>query len=136
MFNLVINYQDSLAVTAHPSREVALGELLRFLDSVDSDYRVAQASWEHSSYKILDNAQAADFLDTRPLVTGHAVIEESCACQHPHDEHDEGGCTTQAHTAGRLTRCACPAYQPITGEPALFDVDDAQPRSTRPRAVS
>lgn len=133
MFHLVIDYQATIDITAHPSREVALGELLKFLDKADCDYRVTQATWEHSSYALLHRAQVDDMLETGRC--GQAVIEEICGCQHTNTEHDESGCLAQILAAGQVVGCGCPAYRPITGEPALFDIHSpagAQPDDATP----
>ncbi len=122
----------SLGLTDHPSREVALSALLKHLGTIDCDYRVTQASWEHSSYELLDRAAIADHGRAAPAA-GHAVIEEVCGCG---DKHHEDGCTAEAITGGRFTRCGCPAYRPITGEPALFDLPAAHRVVPDARAAS
>jgi hypothetical protein len=137
MFHLVIDYGAAVDITEHPSREVALAELLKLLDTIDCNYRVTQATWEHSSYELLDRAAIADHGRAAPLA-GHAVIEEVCGCRHCLNDHDEGGCTVQAIVEGRLVTCDCPAYQPITDEPTLFDVQRLEPQTDTPsmRAAS
>jgi hypothetical protein len=109
--------------------------LLKHLDAIDCDYRVTQAKWEYSSYELLDRAAIADGGRAAPAA-GHAVIEEVCGCGDSVDEHNEDGCTAEAITDGRLTRCGCPAYRPITGEPALFDLPAAHRLAPDARAAS
>ena len=93
MFQLVIEHQGGVDVTTHPSREVTLGELVAFLNGIGCDYRVIQATWEHSSYDLVTQHHLATAHDVSPPVCGHAVIEEICACGHTERDHDDAGCT-------------------------------------------
>ena len=130
MFHLVIDHQGVVDVTAHPSREMALSELLKILDRIDCDYRVIQASWDHSSYELLDRALLADPHGPRPLATGQAAIEQICGCQHSTADHDEAGCTVEMLVAGRVVECECRAYRPVAGEPTLFDIHSGEHRDS------
>ena len=95
MFHLVIDHDAMVSVTEHPSREVALAALLKFLDNVDRDHRVTHASWEHSRYELLQRSPHA-------AVAGYAVIDEICGCDHTFGDHDEKGCAAETVTDGRL----------------------------------
>ena len=129
MFHLAIDHHASIDTTTHPNREVALGELVKFLDKIDCDYRVSQATWEHSTYEVLHRADLTDTQCSAPAVVGHAVIQEICECADPFDDHDESGCNALKTINGRLTRCPCPpAHRPQTSEATLFD--DHPPAAT------
>ena len=137
MFQLVIEHQGGVDVTTHPSREVALAELVALLHGIGCDYRVIQATWEHSSYDLVTQHHVATAHDVFPPVCGHAVIEEICACGHTERDHDDAGCTAWMLRAGRPVACQCRDYRPISDEPTLFDDHAAAQDASAPaRAAS
>jgi hypothetical protein len=115
MFALNINHPHVTSMTTHPSRETALGQLDQFLDGTDHRPRVVAATWTHASYEILGA--------TGNRVIGHAVIDELCACAHPERDHEETGCTAISLDAGPVAECRCTGHRPLSGDPALFDLD-------------
>lgn len=108
MFRLTISMRSALSVCVHPSRELARAWLLDFLQTAGQAYHVTEASWTRTRYDVGD--------------TGYAVIEEICTCDHTSDEHDESGCTAVDLDWGRLARCVCRSYEPIPGDPVLFNM--------------
>jgi hypothetical protein len=123
MFRLTIDLSPALTVSVHPSREVARAELLRFFTETGQAYRVTEAGWRHTCYDIVARA------DDQALL-GRAVIDEVCGCDHTHHEHDEVGCTVTVLAHGRVADCNCRGYEPVPGDPTLFDVGSCV--STRP----
>ncbi|HYZ68706.1 MAG TPA: hypothetical protein VE666_13070 [Mycobacterium sp.] len=116
MSRLTIDLPPAPATSAHPSREVARDALLRFLGETAHAYRVTEAGWMHTSYDIVEDADGQ-------TVLGRAHIDEVCACGHIHDEHDDIACTVMIFVHGRLTDCACRSYEPVAGDPTLFELD-------------
>jgi hypothetical protein len=114
MFAVTINHPHVTSMTTHPSRETALGQLDQFLDATDHRPRVVAATWTHARYEILGHGDH---------VVGHAAIEEICACTHPARDHDETGCTAASFVADRYIECRCAGHRPLSGDPALFDLD-------------
>ena len=123
MFRLTIDLLPTPTVSEHPSREAARAELLRFMDETGQAYRVTEAAWTHTRYDVVAHA------DDQALL-GRAVIDEVCACEHAHHEHDEIGCTVTVVESGRLADCECRGYEPVPGDPTLFDVIASLPGST------
>jgi hypothetical protein len=115
MFRLTIDLPPASTASTHPSREVARAELLRFFTETGRAYRVAEAGWTHTCYEIVARAEGQALL-------GRAVIDEVCAREHPHLEHDDVGCTVTVFEQGRLADCDCRGYEPVPGDPTLFDV--------------
>jgi hypothetical protein len=97
MFALTIEADDTTSVTTHPSREVAYAELVTFLESSGHPWRIAHASSTHSRFAIGEPS------------TGHAVIDELCACAHTEREYDESGCTVMEFQTGLSD--ASPQYE-------------------------
>jgi hypothetical protein len=122
MFELLIDQRGRVTVTAHPSREAALTALLRFLAADGGDYRVTEASREHSSYQLF----ARPYAGGRTRATGRALIDEICACGHPFTEHDEDGCAVLP-ARGELVGCRCRGYRPVPRDPTLFDISPEIP---------
>jgi hypothetical protein len=115
MFRLTIDLPPALTVSVHPSREVARTELLRFFTETGQAYRVTEAGWTHTRYDIVAHPEG------QPLL-GRAVIDEVCACDHAHHEHDDVGCTVTVFQQGRVADCECRGYEAVPGDPTLFDV--------------
>jgi hypothetical protein len=122
MFQLAINHGASVSVTTHPSREVAFTELLAYLVGADYQYRITQASWTHSSYELFSGPESQVPDELVRSCAGTAVIEEICGCGDAEDQHEQAGCAAIYIVEGRLVTCGCPGYQPVTGDPTLFDV--------------
>lgn len=114
MFRLTIDLPPAPTITVHPDREAARADLLRFFTETRQAYRVTEADWTHTSYDVIDQA------DT---IAGCALIDELCACDHTHREHDDVGCTVATLERGQLTDCECRVYQPVSTDPALFELD-------------
>jgi hypothetical protein len=115
MFRLTIDLPPAPTASVHPSRETARAELLRFFTETGQVYRVTEAAWTHTCYDIVARSEGRALL-------GRAVIDEVCACEHAHHEHDEVGCTVTIFEQGRLADCDCRGYEPVPGDPTLFDV--------------
>jgi hypothetical protein len=120
MFRLTIDLPPAPTASSHPDREAARAELLRFLAETGQAYRVTSAGWLHTSYDILERP------DHQALL-GRAAIDEVCTCDHTHDEHDDIGCTVTVLENGQLIGCECRSYEPVPGDPALFDLDACLP---------
>jgi hypothetical protein len=116
MFRLTIDLPPAPATSAHPDREAARADLLSFFAETRRAHRVTEASWTHTSYDIIDPACGQ-------AICGRAAIDEVCACEHTHREHDDIGCTMTVVEHSGLTDCECRGYQPISADPALFDLD-------------
>jgi hypothetical protein len=116
MFRLTIDLPPATTATAHPSREAARDELLRFFAETGQAFRVTEADWRHTSYEIVATKE-------NQLVLGRAAIDEVCACEHAYSEHDEIGCTVTVLKQRPLTDCECRGYEPDSGDPTLFDVE-------------
>jgi hypothetical protein len=114
MFALTINHPHVTSMTTHPNRETALGRLDQFLDTTDQRPRVVAAAWTHASYEILGHGDH---------VVGHAAIDEICRCTHAARDHEETGCAAILFDAGPVAECGCTGHQPLSGDPALFDLD-------------
>jgi hypothetical protein len=123
MFRLTIDLPPTATASEHPSREAARAELLRFFTETGQTYRVTEAAWTRTCYEIVAHAD-----DRAPL--GRAVIDELCACGHAHHEHDDVGCTVTIFEQGPLADCECRGYEPVPGDPTLFDLTASLPRST------
>jgi len=127
MFRLTIDLPSAPTISVHPSREAARAELLRFFAETGRVYRVVEAAWTHTCYYVVACA------DDQALL-GRAVIDEVCACEHAHHEHDEVGCTVIVFEQGPPADCGCRGYQPVPDDPTLFDVGScvsaAPPRPT------
>jgi hypothetical protein len=115
MFRLTIDLPPAPTASVHPSRETARAELLRFFTETGHAYRVAEAAWTHTCYDVVAHA------DDQALL-GRAAIDEVCACDHTHREHDDVGCTVTVFEQGGLADCDCRGYEPVPGDPMLFDV--------------
>jgi hypothetical protein len=115
MFRLTIDLPPAPTASIHPSREAARAELLRYFTETGQAYRVTEAGWTHTCYDIVAHS------DGQPLL-GRAVIDEVCACDHAHHEHDDVGCTVTVLEQGRVADCECRGYEPVPGDPTLFDV--------------
>jgi hypothetical protein len=112
VYRLTIDLPPLVSTSAHRTREAAFAALRQHFSATDHDRHLAEASWTHSRYDLTINA----------TVIGHAVIDELCACEHTHREHDEVGCTvTEVGPAG-LADCACRSYEPVRDDPALFAI--------------
>jgi hypothetical protein len=98
-----------------PSREAARADVLRFFIETGRSYRVAEAGWTHTRYDIVAHPEDKALL-------GRAVIDEVCACEHTHLEHDDVGCTVTVIERGRPAECECRGYEPVPGDPMLFGV--------------
>jgi hypothetical protein len=126
MFRLTIDVRPAAAASTHASREAARAELLRVTTETGQTHRVTEAEWRHTSYDLFAP-------DDHGLV-GRATIDELCGCGHTYREHDEIGCTITVLESGHLEDCECRDYQPISADPALFDLPDcltaAPPRPT------
>jgi hypothetical protein len=116
MFRLTIDLPPNPTASLHPSREAARAELLRFFTVTGRAYRVAEAGWTHTRYDI-------DAHGDGQAALGRAVIDEVCACEHTHLEHDDVGCTVTVFEQGRTADCECRGYEPVPGDPTLFDAD-------------
>jgi hypothetical protein len=116
MFRLTIDLPPAPTDSIHPSRELARAELLRFFTETGQAYRVTEAGWTHTSYDIVERS------DGRKLL-GRGVIDKLCGCDHTHVEHDDVGCTVTVLEQARLADCECRCYEPVPGEPTLFDVE-------------
>jgi hypothetical protein len=116
MFRLTIDLPPAPTTSAHCSREAARAELLRFFTETGRAYCVTEAGWTHTSYDIVAPCESQ-------AVLGRAVIDELCACDHTHDEHDEIGCTVMVLEQRRPTDCDCRRYEPVSADPTLFDVE-------------
>ena len=114
MFALTINHPHISSMTTHPSREVALGQLNRFLDATDHRPRVVTATWTHSSYEILGHGVQ---------IVGHAAVDEICACTHTARDHEEMGCTAISFDGGPIAECRCAGHRPVNNEADLFSSD-------------
>src|SRR5258705_10896524 len=114
MFRVTIDLPPAATVSVHPSRETARAELLRFFTETGQAYRVTEAAWTHTCYDVVAR------VDDQALL-GRAVIDEVCACEHAHHEHDEVGCTATDFAQGPLADCECRGYEPEPGDPTLFD---------------
>jgi hypothetical protein len=123
MFRLTIDVPPVPTASVHASREEARAELLRFFTETGRAYRVAEAGWTHTCYDIVapSDGQAA---------LGRAVIDEVCACEHTRLEHDDVGCTVMVFGRGRPADCDCRSYEPVPGDPTLFDVTASVPGPT------
>src|SRR5205823_3959008 len=117
MFRLTIDLPPAPTSGTHPDREAARADLLRFFTETGHAHHVTEAAWTHTRYDILDRTRDE-------VVLGQAFIDEICACGHTHREHDDIGCTITVLEHGRLTDCECRYYQPISADPALFDIDN------------
>jgi hypothetical protein len=115
MFRLTIDLSPAPTASTYPSRETARAELLRFFAETGHAYRVTEAAWTHTGYDVVAR------IDDQALL-GRAVIDEVCACEHAHHEHDEVGCTVADFAQGSLADCECRGYEPVPGDPTLFDV--------------
>jgi hypothetical protein len=111
MFTLTIAHPQTSAVTAHPSREVALAELHRFLQSTGHRHRVVTAAWTHADYEIVGGGGHT---------VGRAAIDEICACGHTARDHEEIGCTAISFEAGPFAECSCEGHRAATTEANLF----------------
>jgi hypothetical protein len=120
MFRLTIDLPPTPTASIHPSRELARAELLCFFTETGRAYRVTEAGWTRTCYDIVACSEGQELL-------GRAVIDELCACDHSHHEHDDVGCTVTAVERGRLADCECRGYEPLPGDPTLFDVASASP---------
>src|SRR6478609_4360784 len=106
MFRLTIDLPPAPAASVHACRESARAELLRFFTETGHAYRVTEAAWTHTCYDVVARA------DDQALL-GRAVIDEVCACDHTHHEHDEVGCTVIVFEQGPPADCGCRGYQPV-----------------------
>jgi hypothetical protein len=139
LFQLAINHGASVSVTTHPSREVAFTELIAHLEAGGYQYRITHASWTHSSYELFGCPKSRDLHELLGHCTGTAVIEEICGCGDSEDEHEQAGCVAVHVIDARIVTCGCPGYQPVTGDPTLFDVVQQTqpiPRQGRPSEVT
>jgi hypothetical protein len=118
MFRLTIDLPPTPVASDHPSREAARAELLRFFTETGRAYRVTEAAWTHTCYDVVADA------DDQALL-GRAVIDEVCACEHAQHEHGEIGCTATIFEQGPLADCECRGYEPVPGDPTLFDLTAA-----------
>jgi hypothetical protein len=116
MFRLTIDLPPAPTTSAHASREAARAEVLRFVTETGQAYSVTEAGWTHTSYDIVAPSESGS-------VVGRAVIDEMCACDHTHQEHDDIGCTVTVTDQGRLADCGCRGYEPVSADPTLFDVE-------------
>jgi hypothetical protein len=117
MFTLTISHPRCSSTTSHPSREVALGQLDRFIEATGSRLHVVTAAWTQASYHILGHTDR---------IVGAAAIDEICACTHPARDHEESGCTAISFDAGPFAECRCAGHRPTHAETDLFSSDPAQ----------
>ncbi|MDT5181976.1 MAG: hypothetical protein QOI29_134 [Mycobacterium sp.] len=111
MFALTINHPRTSSLITHPSRDIAYGELVTFVEATGHGLRVEAATWTRADYQILGH-------DDR--VIGHAAIDEICACTHTEREHTETGCTAISFDAGPFAECGCTGHRPVDAEADLF----------------
>jgi hypothetical protein len=123
MFRLTIDLPPTPTASDHPSREAARAELLRFFTETGQAHRVTEAAWTHTCYDVVSHADDQ-------AVLGGAVIDEVCVCDHAHHDHDDVGCTVTVFEHGGPADCECRGYEPVPGDPTLFDVTASLPGST------
>lgn len=111
MFTLAITHPQTSPVTTHPSREVALGRLVQFLEATGHRSHVITATWTHAEYKIVSGSGC---------IVGHAVLDEICVCTHAACEHEETGCNAISFETGPFAECRCDGHQPLSSEAGLF----------------
>src|SRR5512139_1408056 len=109
MFRLTIDLPPAPAISVHFSREAAHAALMRYLADTGHAHRLAETAWTHTSYVIGD----------RQTPLGYAAIDEICACEHTHREHDDVGCTVSLLGDAGLSDCDCRCYQAVCDDPTL-----------------
>jgi hypothetical protein len=113
MYHLEIECPEGILVTAHASRELAHAAFLAATTRAGQRYRVAEASWSHTAYRLYDDHNADS------VTVAYAVIAEACTCGHTIRRHGEAGCRVDGDTG-----CTCRAHRPEPTELALFGTED------------